>query len=199
MTQLLERQPHHDIHPLFFQRWSPRSYSGADIPDQVLRILFEAARWAPSSSNEQPWRFIFAKRGSVEWPVFFELLNDGNRRWAENASALVVLISKKSKIGRDGVTVVSKSHSFDTGAAWQNLALQAHLLGWGTRAIGGYDRDKARIVLGVPEDFALEAAVAIGKPAGKAALPPDLQEREVPTSRLPIAEFVWEGRFRASK
>jgi len=195
MTQLLDRRPEHEIHPLFFQRWSPRAYTGEAIPDQVLNSIFEAARWAPSSSNEQPWRFIFARRGSVAWPIFFGLLNDGNRRWAEKASVLVVLVSKRSKVGRDGVTVPSKSHSFDTGAAWQNLALQAHLLGWGTRAIGGYDRDKARVALGVPEEFALEAAVAIGKPASKSTLPPDLQERDVPTGRLSTKDLVREGAF----
>jgi nitroreductase len=131
----------------------------------------------------------------VAWPVFFSLLNDGNRRWAEKASVLVVLVSKRSKVGRDGVTIPSKSHSFDTGAAWQNLALQAHLLGWGTRAIGGYDREKARVALSVPEEFALEAAVAIGKPASKSTLPPDLQEREVPTGRLSTRDLVREGAF----
>ncbi|HEY5895819.1 MAG TPA: nitroreductase family protein [Chthoniobacterales bacterium] len=90
---------------------------------------------------------------------------------------------------------ISTSHSFDTGAAWQNLALQAHLLGWGTRAIGGYDREKARIALRVPEDFALEAAVAIGRPGDKSLLSAEFQDREIPSGRQSLKELVIEGGF----
>lgn len=189
------RIPDHAIHPLFAERWSRRAYTGEEIPDSVLFTLFEAARWAPSSSNAQPWRFLYSKRGSLSWPRFFDLLAEGNRKWAFNASALVLLVSQRTKIDRNGVLQQSKTHSFDTGAAWQNLALQAHLAGWGTRAIGGFDRDKARAVLNVPADFAVEAVVAIGKPAHLATLSQEFQEKEVPNSRIPLKDLVFVGGF----
>jgi nitroreductase len=192
------RQSEYDVAPLFLDRWSPRAYTGEPIPDAVLFTLFDAARWAPSGSNDQPWRFLYAKRDSADWPKFCDLLAPVNQRWATQASVLVMLVSKRVKIGRDGVAVPARSHSFDTGAAWQNLALQAHLLGWGTRAIGGYNRDQARVVLNVPDDFALEAAVAIGKPGDKTLLSAELQEREVPSGRQPLKDLVIAGGFPAA-
>jgi nitroreductase len=192
------RKADHAVLPLFVDRWSPRAYTGEAIPDSVLLTAFEAARWAPSGSNDQPWRFLYSKKGSASWPLFFSLLLPGNQRWADNASALVFVVSKKSKIGRDGVATVSKSHSFDAGAAWQNFALQAHALGWGTRAIGGYDREKARVALNVPDDFALEAGIAIGKPGDKARLPAELQDKEIPNGRLPLKDLLLEGGFSAA-
>lgn len=191
------RQAAHVINPLFIERWSPRAYTGEEIPDAVLFAAFEAARWAPSGSNVQPWRFIYSKAGSESWGAFLDLLVPANRRWAEKASALVVLISKTVRIGADGVASPSRSHSFDTGAAWQNFALQAHHSGWGTRAIGGYDREKARALLNVPAEFALEAAIAIGRAGDRSLLPAELQARETPNERLPLAELVFNGGFRA--
>jgi nitroreductase len=106
-----------------------------------------------------------------------------------------LLVSKKTTT-RNGEVVPSKSHSFDTGAAWQNLSLQANYSGWHTHGIGGFDRQKARIDLKVPDDFEVEAIVAIGKLGDKAALPADLQERETPNSRFPLKELVFEGWFK---
>jgi nitroreductase len=191
---LINRQLEHEISPLFAQRWSPRSLTGEEIPDEVLFSAFEAARWAPSGGNLQPWRFIYSKRGSASWDKFLALLNANNQRWAEKASALILFVSKKTTI-RNGEVVPSKSHSFDTGAAWQNLALQALLSGWRTRAIGGFDREKAKIELKIPDDFEAEAFVAIGKQADKEALPADFQEREVPNSRLPLKDLILDGGF----
>jgi len=105
-----------------------------------------------------------------------------------------VILSAKTFLWK-GKSVPLDTHSFDTGAAWAQLALQAHLLGWGTRAIGGLDRDKARIALAVPDDFAIESGVAIGQPGQKENLPPNLQEREFPNGRKPLSETVAEGAF----
>jgi nitroreductase len=202
MTQTLASHPHRvpsfPINNIFIHRWSPRSYSDDEIPDQVLFSAFEAARWAPSSQNSQPWRFLYSKRGSVSWNTFVELLNPNNRLWAEKASALVVLISKMNVAGRDGQIRFSRTHSFDSGAAWQNLALQAAELGWPAHPIGGFDRDKARKNLEIPEGYAVEVAIAIGRRGSHEALPPDLQEREKPTPRLPIEKLAYEGGFRES-
>lgn len=188
------RQIHHPIDSLFVSRWSARAYTGEPIPDQVLLSAIEAARWAPSAGNAQPWRFIYAKRDSQHWPRFFALVNERNQRWAANASALVVLLSHKFRQG-DGGRRASNSHSFDAGAAWSNFAHQAHLLGWSARAIGGFDRAATRALLGVPEDYAIEVIIALGKPGEKERLPEDLLVKETPTDRLPVSAVLAEGRF----
>ena len=108
----------------------------------------------------------------------------------------MILLSKKTFVPPGKTDAIpATSHSFDVGAAWANLALQASLSGWRTHAIGGYDKDKARAALGIPEDYALEAAIAVGKQGDKAQLPAGLQEREQPTPRRPLAELVAEGGF----
>jgi nitroreductase len=113
------RKAEYEINPIFLQRWSPRAFTGEEIPGPVLWGALEAARGAPSGSSTQPWRFIYSKRGSASWEKFLDLLNPNNRRWAEKASALILFISKKTA-SRNGEVVPSKSHSFDAGAAWQN-------------------------------------------------------------------------------
>jgi nitroreductase len=192
------RQAERPVHPLFLERWSPRSYTGEEIPDKVLFSGFEAARWAPSSINSQPWRFLYSKRNSSTWALFLDLLNPNNRLWAAGASALLVVVSKKTAVTREGEVRPSRTHSFDTGAAWQNFALQITQTGWHSHAIGGFDRDKARAALNIPDDFAVEIAIAVGRQGEKSALPPDLQEREAPTPRRSIHELVMEGGFHAA-
>jgi nitroreductase len=184
------------IDPIFIDRWSPRAFTGETIDENTLFTLFEAARWAPSAGNSQPWRFIYALKDSANWPSFFGLLNENNQRWAANASALVVLVSKTTHV-RSGETEPSplRNHSFDSGAAWANLALQALHSGWRTHAMGGFNRDKARDVLSVPQGYNVEVAIAIGRQAQLSSLPPDLQEREQPNQRRPLGKFVAEGRF----
>ncbi|MFZ4704274.1 MAG: nitroreductase family protein [Candidatus Methylumidiphilus sp.] len=190
------RIPEYDIDKLFIDRWSPRAFTGEPITDTTLLSFFEAARWAPSSYNSQPWRFLYAKNDSPQWPLFLKLLSEFNQSWAKNASALVILLSKKTFVppGKTDA-IAATSHSFDVGAAWANFALQASLSGWRTHAIGGYDKDQARKLLGIPEEYALEAAIAIGKQGDKSLLPASLQEREQPSPRLPLAELVAEGEF----
>jgi nitroreductase len=184
------------IDPIFLNRWSPRSFTGEAIDESTLFTLFEAARWAPSANNSQPWRFIYALKGSANWPLFFGLLNVNNQRWAASASALVVLVSKTTHV-RSGETEPTplRNHSFDSGAAWANLALQALHSGWRTHAIGGFNRERARDELGVPPGYSVEVAIAIGRQAEHTRLPPDLQEREQPNQRRPLGTFVAEGCF----
>jgi nitroreductase len=196
MTSANNRTAEHPIAPLFLERWSPRAFTGEEIPDSVLFTLFEAARWAPSSYNSQPWRFLYAKRGSGAWPQFLGLLNEYNQSWAKNASALVIVVSKATFVppGKDA-PIISHSHSFDAGAAWGILALQASLSGWAAHAMAGFDIDRARVELKVPDDHRVEAAVAIGRCAHKSILPESLQVREVPSGRVPLSVTVLEGGF----
>lgn len=182
----------HPIDSLFIDRWSSRALSGEAIGEAELMTLFEAARWAPSCGNFQPWRFLYARRDTDFWPAFFELLNAGNKAWAERAGALVLVISRTHFDG-DGRSCVT--HSFDAGAAWQNIALQAWTKGWVAHAIAGFDAERARRVLRVPAAYAIEAMIVIGKRGDPAQLPESQQKREQPSDRRPLAQTVCEGPF----
>ena len=189
-----QRHPDHAIAPMFYERWSHLSYTDDEISDAQLFRLFEAARWAPSSSNSQPWRFLYAKRSDRHFAAFHGLLAEGNRTWAAKAAALLFVLSAKTQDYK-GTPQSLVNHSFDTGAAWANFALQAHLDGWSTRAMGGFDRDAAPSVLHVPDGYTVEIAMAVGRPGPVDALPDNLQGREVPNGRRPIGEFIHNGTF----
>jgi nitroreductase len=160
--------------------------------------LFEAARWAPSCFNAQPWRFIWARRDTGYWPRFLGLLSAYNQSWAKNAAALVILVSKTTILPRGAAEEVpSLTHSLDAGAAWENLALQATRSGWATHGMVDFDMPRAAVELGVPSGYKVEAAIAIGRRGDKSVLPEALQAREQPSDRLPLARTVMEGRFEA--
>lgn len=194
MSQIHARQTEHPTDSLFVSRWSSRAFTGEPIPDHVLFTSFEAARWAPSAGNAQPWRFIFAKKESAHWETLYGLLNERNQIWAEHASALVLVLSRTTRDGKEGPQPLH-SHSFDTGAAWSNFAHQASLLGWSTRAIGGFHKEQTRRVLEVPDDYALEIFIAVGKAGEGNALPEDLRAVDKPTDRVPLTRIVSHGRF----
>ena len=121
------RKADHAIDKLFLDRWSPRAMSGEQISEAELMVLFEAARWAPSSYNNQPWRILYARRGTQHWQAFFDLMVPQNQAWTKNAAALLVFTSKTTF---DFNGKPYPTHSFDTGAAWENLALQCWLKGY---------------------------------------------------------------------
>ena len=195
-TLTTARRASHDIDPLFIERWSPRAFTGEAIPQDDLFRLFEAARWAPSANNSQPWRFIYARNGEGRWVYLLSLLNEGNRRWAERASALVVLVSRTHQIRKgDTEPTPLRSHSLDAGAAWASLAFQAQRSGWHTHAIGGFNREAAASTLGVPDGFKVEIMIAVGRQGDATLLPDELQAREQPNERRPLTELVAEGRF----
>jgi nitroreductase len=197
MTQFAGRTADHEIEPLILQRWSPRAFTGEPIPETELARIFEAARWAPSSSNAQPWRFLYAHRDTPRWPVFLGLLSQTNQVWAQHAAVLIVAVSKTTlrRAGRNE-DVPSHSHSFDCGAAWANLALQSIAMGWHAHGMGGFDMPRATTELNVPADYRVEAAIAIGRRGDKSLLPEALQAREAPNGREPISFFAFEGGFR---
>jgi nitroreductase len=185
------------INPLFLQRWSPRAFTDESIPETDLMTLFEAARWAPSSFNAQPWRFLYARRDTQEWSAFLSLLVEFNQSWASKAAALVYVISKQTTIAPGAsVETTSYTHSFDAGAAWASLALQATNSGWAAHGMVGFDKERAAAELKVPDAYRVEAAIAIGRPGDKSLLPERLQAREVPSDRLPLDQIVFRGGFR---
>jgi nitroreductase len=196
MTSINARTADYDIEPLFLERWSPRAFTGDEIPVAELAALFEAARWAPSSYNSQPWRLLYARRGTPHWERFLGLLNEFNQSWAKNAAALVVIVSSETMLppGADK-PVPAYSHSFDAGAAWAQLALQGARAGWYAHAMVGFDHARAATELNVPEGFRVEAAVAIGRKAAASTLPEKLAAREVPSQRLALADIALEGGF----
>jgi len=135
------RKPEHEINPIFLNRWSPRAMTGEVIEDKELMSLFEAAKWAPSAYNSQPWRFIYAKRDTKHWDKLFNLMVEFNQSWTKNATALVVIISMKNFEHNNEPSI---THSFDTGSAWENMALEASSRGLVIHGMSGFDFEKAK-------------------------------------------------------
>ena len=185
MTQY--RKPLYPVNNILVNRWSPYRLVAKPVSKDMLMSLFEAARFAPSSYNEQPWRFIYALRDTAAWNTLLGLLVPQNQAWAQNASALVVIVSKNSFTHNN---TPNRVHSFDSGAAWQNIALQASTMGLAAHGIGGFDYEKAHSVLHVPVDYTVEAMIAIGWSAHDGS--------ETPSDRKTIDTFVFEGSFKNS-
>ena len=186
------RRADYPIDDLFVDRWSPRAMSGEPIDETDLFVLFEAARWAPSAGNTHPWRILYARRDTEHWPLFFDLLVERNKVWCVRAAALLLFVSRTTneQTGRPLVT-----HTYDTGAAWENLALQGAAMGLVVHGMAGFDRDKARLELRVPVDYDVEAMIALGRPGRLADLPEELREREVPSGRKQVEEIICAGPF----
>lgn len=192
---MLVRRSKYPIASFIKDRWSPRAMSGQLISDQELMTLFEAARWAPSCYNNQPWRFIYAKRDTPSWDLFFNLLVPFNQSWCQRGAVLIVVLSANNFAFNNKP---SRTHSFDAGAAFQNLSLQGSILNLVVHGMEGFDYEKARTVLAVPEDYSVEAMVVVGRPGKKEDLPADLQAREEPSLRNPLEQMVFEGLFNIS-
>ncbi|MEA3031900.1 MAG: hypothetical protein QOG13_3225 [Sphingomonadales bacterium] len=196
----MPRKADHPIDPLFLERWSPRAFDGSEVSDEDLMTMFEAARWAPSAFNSQPWHFLYAKSGDANWERFLKLLIPWNQSWAHTASVLVYIISDSLPFTdkETGAPAGSRSHSFDTGAAWVSLALQATRMGFHTHGMSGIQYELARAELDLPERYRLEAACAIGRIGDPAQLDEKLRAREHPSDRRPTRGFVHAGNFPAS-
>lgn len=186
-----KRHAAYPIDRIFIDRWSPRAMLGESIPAEKLHALFEAARWAPSSMNNQPWRMLYATRDSRHWPLFFDLLVDANKTWCVNAAALLVFVSKRTH--ENGSPC--RTHSFDCGAAWMSLALQGNMAGYVVHGMQGFDYERARTSLNIPDGYEVEAMVAIGLPGDAHHLPEALQARELPSDRRPLEQTICEGPF----
>ena len=184
----------HPIHAQFTGRFSPRGFTDKALTEAELMPLFEAARWAPSASNNQPWRFAYGLRGDAAFGKIAEGLVPFNRSWAEKAAALVVVASR-STVAKDGVESPNTWASFDAGTAWGYFALQAHHAGLVSHAMGGFDAAVLAKNLNLPDGYVLHAVVAVGEHGDIEKLPEALQAREEPNGRLPLAETVGHGGF----
>lgn len=180
------------IQEIILNRWSPRAMSGQAVSKQELMPLFEAARWAQSSYNGQPWRFIYGYKGTPAWDRLFKLLVEFNQSWCIGGSVLILVLSR-TRFAYNNEP--SRTHSFDTGAACENLALEGHARGLVVHGMEGFDYDAARAEFKIPELYAVEAMFVIGKPGDVSVLSPELQKREVLSDRNAINAFAFEGTF----
>ena len=183
--------PH--VLPVVLQRWSPRSFDSArEVSPEDLRTLFEAARWAASSNNEQPWRWIVGRRGSETYEKIFKSLGEWNQAWAGSASVLV-LGAAKSTFSKDGSANQYAMH--DLGAADATLCYQATALGLHTHQMAGFDHAVARQLFNIPEDYHLGSVNAIGYLGDPAALKVEYQRNleTVPRTRKQLNEVVFSG------
>ncbi len=186
------RKPDYPIEQIFHRRWSPRAMSGESLTEQELLSVFEAARWAPSTYNEQEWRFLYARRDTPQWQTFFNLLMEANQAWCQRAAVLVVVLARKTFTRNGKPNVV---HLYDAGSAWENAALQASSMGLVAHGMAGFDFAKARTALQVPDHFAVAAMFALGRPGDPDQLPEAYRKMEVPSPRRPTKASICEGPF----
>ena len=182
------------VHDLIRDRWSPRAFADKTVPPEVLRSLFEAARWAPSSSNEQPWSYIVATREDKEnFEKMLSVLVEFNANWAKNAPVLALAIAE---LVFEKNNAPNRNAQYDTGAATALLAVEATSRGLAVHQMAGFDPDKARKVFEIPAGWDAIAAIAFGYPGDLESLPQPLRDRELaPRVRKPLSKFVMTGRW----
>jgi len=185
------------IHDLLARRWSPRAFDERPIEEDKLRSLFEAARWAPSSNNEQPWRFILAsKDDESQRDRFLACLLEGNRKWASRAPVLILSVASLN-FEDDGRPNRHALH--DTGMAVENMMLQAVALGLIVHPMAGFDTEKARADLKIPLGHEPVVMIAVGYPGDPSLLSDYLQQREIfPRERSKASAFVFSGEWGRS-
>ena len=191
---MASRDSAHGVAPLFVRRWSPRAMSGETIGEAEFRRLLEAARWTPSGYNDQPWRIVYAMRGTPEWDALYAGLVEFNQIWTKNAAALLVFVSKQTMSSKEGP---NDTASFDTGAAWMSLALQASMMDLVAHGMAGFDKGAIAKAIHLPKDHRIEAMAAIGKPGDIGVLPERMQKGESPSGRNPLDSFTFRGAFPA--
>jgi len=175
-------------------RWSPRAFDPErEVPDDDLMGMLEAARYAPSCFNEQPWRFIVGRRGDSNYERIKAALTDSNREWAYKASVLMMILSEQNF---DYNQKPNRWHLFDAGTAWGYLSLEAERRGLITHAMAGYSRDQIREAFNVPEDLSIIAAVAVGYYGDKEALSSKNFEKEKPSPRKSIQEILFQSEMK---
>ena len=168
-----------EVDPMFPGRWSPRAFDPTPLPEEAVASLFEAARWAPSCFNEQPWLFVYGTE-SDERETFLQILNEKNGSWAKNAPVLAILFARRTFARNEKP---NRWAQFDCGAAWVSLALQARSMGLYAHGMAGFYPDKAYELLNVPEDeYEAMAAIAVGAYGDREALPEPIREMDEPNT-----------------
>lgn len=190
----MTRSADHPIHPQFLTRHSPRAFAEAPLSDAQMLQLLEAARWAPSASNNQPWRAAYGLRGDAGFEKIAAALNEGNRIWAGRAAGLIAWASR-SFVTRAGADAPNAWAAFDAGTAWGFLALQAQDMGLFAHAMGGFDAAALAQSLDMPQDFQLHAVIAVGAQGSPETLPEDKRAGEAPNGRNPVAAWAAKGGF----
>jgi len=182
------------VHELIQNRWSPRAFSDKAVPQEVLRSLFEAARWAPSSSNEQPWAYIVATKDDAEnFEKSLGALVEFNANWAKKAPVLVIAVVQLAFAKNNAP---NRNAQYDVGAASLQLSIEATARGLVVHQMAGFDPETAREAYDIPQGWEPIAAMAIGYPGDASSLPEPLQSREkAPRSRKRIHEFVMSGQW----
>lgn len=182
------------VHDLVRHRWSPRAFGDQSIAPDVLRSLFEAARWAPSSYNEQPWAYLVATKDDNEnFAKMLSVLVEFNAGWAKSAAVLAIAVSELAFAKNSSP---NRNAQYDTGAATAWLSVEATARGLFVHQMAGFDAEKARQVFGIPQGWDAIAAIAIGHPGDHASLPQQLQGGELaPRTRKPLSEFVMAGNW----
>jgi nitroreductase len=189
----LKQAPHVDgVLPILHQRWSPRSFADREVSRGDLAKVFEAARWAASSYNEQPWRFLVGHRNSPTYKKIFDSLVPFNQAWAVHAPVLILGVARTTFSHNDSPNRVAL---YDLGAAASYLTLQAAALGLSTHQMAGFDPDAARKSLEIPENYIIGAVIALGYQGEPAALPNDqfVSQEVAPRQRKPLSEFVFSA------
>jgi nitroreductase len=180
------------VHELILNRWSPRAFSDKTVSPEILRSLFEAARWSASSNNEQPWAYIVATQ--AEKAAFEKVLStlvEFNANWAQHAPVLAIAVSNLWFSKND---TPNRNAHYDTGAATALLSVEATAHGVAVHQMAGFDPEKARAEFNIPAGWEAIAALAIGYPGDPLSLPTQLKDRELaPRTRKPISEFVMAG------
>ncbi len=192
-----ERIKENDVDDLFIDRWSPRSLS-RDMSEKEMMTLFEAARWSPSSSNSQPWRFLYSKNEDENWERYYNLLGEFNKIWCKNAAFLIVLLSRKNFELEEGEKEegYDRNHSLGAGMAFMSLALQARMKNFIVHGMAGFDVEKTRKELEIPEGYEIECMIAVGKQGEiEESIPERMQKSEKPSQRKELNEIISKGKF----
>jgi nitroreductase len=187
----------HPTHALIHHRWSPRAFSDQPVPADVLRSLFEAARWAPSSNNEQPWAFLVTTSDDIEGHArMVSTLVEFNQVWAKHAPVLAIAVSE---LAFNSTAKPNRNAFYDTGAAVANLSMEATSRGLFVHQMAGFDAHKAIELFGIPGGWEPIAAFVVGYPGDPESLPEKLRQRELaPRERKPLESFVMGGHWGKS-
>lgn len=195
MKTINERTTEYDILDVFLERSSQRAMSGEVVSENEIMTLIDAARWAPSAFNAQPWRFLYAVKGTSDFDLFFSFLKEGNQVWCKNAGAFAIVLSRKNM--EDGKQ--NPWHSFDTGSACENFALQGAKMNLVIHTMAGFNSDSVRKVLEINDSYNIEAMIAVGKHGPIDNIPEYLRVLEKPNGRKNLGEICFKGTEGAKK